>query len=222
MKYTIYQITNKINSKIYIGKHQTKDLNDEYMGSGKIICRAQQKYGIENFTKEILYVFDTELEMNLKEAEIVTEDFCLRKDTYNLCVGGQGGFSYINRMRLNLYGNNGYTDNVKDNFERGRATQKYLRDNDPEWKQNVSIKMSQALKGREGSFKDKKHSAESKQKIGASNSIAQSGSKNSQFGSFWITDSVQNKKVKSLDIIPVGWYKGRVIKKNEPFTVEIN
>ncbi len=33
--YTIYKITNIINGMIYIGKHQTKDVNDGYMGSGK-------------------------------------------------------------------------------------------------------------------------------------------------------------------------------------------
>lgn len=94
MYYTIYRTTNQINGKCYIGKHQTKDLNDGYMGSGKLIKRAIAKYGIENFSKEILHVFNTEKEMNAKEAEIVTEDFC--KNSYNLCKGGQGGFSYIN------------------------------------------------------------------------------------------------------------------------------
>lgn len=49
MKYTIYKITNKVTGKIYIGKHQTEDLNDGYMGSGKLLKRAQEKYGINSF-----------------------------------------------------------------------------------------------------------------------------------------------------------------------------
>ena len=91
MKYTIYQITNTLNGNIYIGKHQTKNPNDGYCGSGKAIKGAIKKYGKENFTKEVIYVFDNEAEMNAKERELITEDFVNRKDTYNLGVGGEGG-----------------------------------------------------------------------------------------------------------------------------------
>src|SRR3546814_9039212 len=40
--------------------------------------------------------------MNLKEAEIVTEEFISKNNTYNLCSGGKGGFSYINRNGLGV------------------------------------------------------------------------------------------------------------------------
>ena len=102
MFYTIYKIANKLDGKIYIGKHQTKDLNDGYMGSGKILKRAIDKYGLENFTKEILFQFDNESEMNAKEAELVTEEFVKENTNYNLCPGGHGGFGYINSNGLNV------------------------------------------------------------------------------------------------------------------------
>lgn len=91
MKYTIYQITNTLNGKIYIGKHQTKNINDGYFGSGVALRNAVKKYGKEHFVKEILFVFDSEKEMNAKERELITEEFVNRADTYNLGVGGEGG-----------------------------------------------------------------------------------------------------------------------------------
>lgn len=91
MRYTIYQTTNKINGKIYIGKHQTENPNDAYLGSGIALRNAIKKYGIENFEKVILFDFDTEQEMNDKERELITEEFVKRKDTYNKGVGGEGG-----------------------------------------------------------------------------------------------------------------------------------
>ena len=98
MFYCIYKITNKVNNKIYIGMHQTKNLNDGYMGSGKRLHSAYKKYGIENFEKEILHIFDNECDMRNKEKELVV----LNENSYNLCEGGKGGFGYINRNKLNL------------------------------------------------------------------------------------------------------------------------
>jgi len=71
--------------------HKTKDLNDNYMGSGLKLRNAYNKYGIENFKKEILFTLDSREEMIQKEKELVTEEFCRRHDTYNICIGGHGG-----------------------------------------------------------------------------------------------------------------------------------
>lgn len=100
--YTVYKTTNKLNGKSYVGKHITDNPNDNYLGSGSILRRAIKRYGVESFLKEVLFVFDNEQEMNDKEAEIVTESWCLSDDTYNVCDGGRGGFSHINRTGLNL------------------------------------------------------------------------------------------------------------------------
>lgn len=89
--YTIYRITNLLNGKVYIGKHQTENLNDGYMGSGKHIKSAIKKYGLENFEKEILYVLDSKESMDTIEAQLVNESFCARDDVYNIALGGCGG-----------------------------------------------------------------------------------------------------------------------------------
>jgi len=91
MKYTIYKITNKINGKVYIGKHMTKNPYDGYMGSGRAIKEALKKYGKSNFNKEVLFIFDTEKEMNDKEIELVNESFISTNKTYNKGLGGEGG-----------------------------------------------------------------------------------------------------------------------------------
>ena len=216
MFYTIYKITNKINGKIYIGKHQTKDLNDGYMGSGKHLKRSIEKYGIENFEKEILFQFDNEYDMNSKEAELVNEEFVLREDTYNICIGGQGGFGYINSVKEirdiaakkaiesqkeYLIANYGV-----DHISKTKNARKIISDRNRELHKNGRLNPP--------TFYGKTHTEESKIKISKSNSNNQNGDKNSQFGTMWITDGIENKKIKKdVDIIPEGWYKGRSNKK---------
>lgn len=122
MYYTIYRITNKINGKFYIGKHQTKDLKDGYMGSGKLIKRAIRKHGVENFSKEILFVFDNEEDMNSKEKELVV----IGEDSYNLCEGGNGGFGYINRMP-EIFSNRDTSRGYAANIEAMTSSEKNIK-----------------------------------------------------------------------------------------------
>ena len=119
--YTIYQITNKINNKIYIGVHKATDPNDNYMGSGLLIKRAIKKHGTDNFTKEILFEYDDKEDAYLKEAEIVNEDFITNSNSYNLKIGGIGGSNVhsdaskakMSRTTIEWYQNNPMSDETK-------------------------------------------------------------------------------------------------------------
>ena len=92
MLYTVYKTTNLINGKFYIGTHKTNDPNDDYMGSGTLLRRAIEKYGRDNFRKDVLFLLDNPADMFAKEAELVDEEFLSENNTYNLKLGGCGGF----------------------------------------------------------------------------------------------------------------------------------
>lgn len=216
MQYCIYQITNNINNKIYIGKHQTSDINDAYFGSGKLIKRAVAKYGLENFSKEILFVFDTEEKMNAKEAELVTEEFCNQKDNYNLCVGGKGGFSYINRKGLNRANFKSVILTPDDIQKRSASVQRWYAD--PTNKAAIGSAKNKMVETRlkRGYYSTeykkslhRKHTEETKRKLSEKAKINSAGNKNSQYGSMWITDGRINKKIKQNAEIPEKFYKGR-------------
>lgn len=61
----------------------------------------------------------------------------------------------------------------------------------------------------------RKHSLETKEKIGKKNSIKQRGKKNSQYGTCWINNNKENKKIKKEELedwLNIGWEKGRKMK----------
>jgi hypothetical protein len=95
----VYKTTNLVNGKIYIGVHGTDDLEDGYLGTGRIIKKAIKKYGKENFKREILFNFDNPDEAYKKEKELVTEKFVKNPNTYNLFMGGLGGRKFTEDQR---------------------------------------------------------------------------------------------------------------------------
>lgn len=214
MFYTIYQITHTATGRHYIGKHQTENLNDDYMGSGKILRRAIKKHGITAFTKSILHVYNTEEEMNAKERELVTEDFCRRKDTYNICEGGKGGFGYINRNE---------PLRVRKNRKARMTTNKILAKRyGASWNRIISRRggleryhkhgVSQKwLDAGRTSFLGRQHTSETKEKMSRmrkTNPLI--GQKNGRYGTMWITNGVDNQVIRHNLPIPDGWRKGRV------------
>lgn len=206
----IYKITNTINDKIYIGAHKTNNLNDNYTGSGKILKFAKEKYGIENFKKEYLAIFDNAEDMFNMEAQIVNEDFVKDDNTYNLKVGGIGG-SEKGIKRSYEFKNN--ISKFQKNY------QKRLLIENPEFVKFRQDRMYEGLKkyyenGGQNGFVGKSHSEETKKKMSKSQQGKQRGNKNSQFGSMWIhnLELKQSKKISKDEPIPSGWLKGRKIK----------
>lgn len=102
-----YKITNVINNRYYYGVHSTNNLDDGYMGSGKILHLAYEKYGVENFKKEILKFFDTADDMFAYEMEIVNDVLLDDELCYNIQKGGK---------TFNLSGYVIVTNNGKDYF----------------------------------------------------------------------------------------------------------
>lgn len=93
--FTVYKVVNLVNGKYYIGVHRSDDYNDDYMGSGPLIKKAIEKYGKENFKKDVLFTFDNEEDAYSKERDLL-EDIWENSDCYNLNEGGKGSWSYIN------------------------------------------------------------------------------------------------------------------------------
>lgn len=208
MFYTVYKITNILNQKIYIGVHKTADLDDGYMGSGTLLRRAQEKYGLENFQKEILACFDNPESMFEMESQLVNEDFVARPDTYNMSKGGSGGNKIVGEHPLH---SKPHLDSMNTlHHKRMKA--------DSEYREKVSKKISSGLTGKSKrssyGFAGKTHSTETCNKIAEAAKL-RTGSKNGSFGTCWITNGSENKKIKKEDLqtwIEAGWRKGMIVK----------
>jgi hypothetical protein len=117
MYYDLYRTTNLINNKIYIGKHKTNNLDDGYMGSGKILKQAIKKYGVENFKKEIIEFYNSDEEVFLAESELVNKQFVKDENTYNLSLGGPGGYPVdcnINKVAVKDKNGSMFQVNIND------------------------------------------------------------------------------------------------------------
>lgn len=100
----IYKTTNQVNGKIYIGQHSTNNLNDNYIGSGKLITKAIKKYGASNFKFQILQFASSYEELDQLEVTLISELATLDESIgYNLHRGGLGGNVYkkVNQYQLN-------------------------------------------------------------------------------------------------------------------------
>jgi len=219
MFYYLYQITNNVNGKIYVGVHKTKSLDDGYMGSGKIINRAIKKYGIDNFEKDILEFFENQELMYAREKEIVTEELLQEKHVYNLRRGGLGGWDYINKhrtieQRIEIGLKGGFANKHKWSETLKNEVSKVLSEtckktSDDLWKYRFDEMNSYRKKAFEASLS---YDSISRRKETLKQRCHQQGDKNSQYGTCWIIKDGKSKKILKEELnefLKSGWNKGR-------------
>lgn len=206
----IYKTTNIITGKFYIGMHSTFDIDDDYLGSGKYLWRSIKKYGKENHKKVILEFCKDRIELKKREKEIVNEDMIHDKMCMNLTIGGEGGFSI---------------EQQRENNRRSQLSQKILRETNPVWVKNRCNKISKNIKKQFDNgirerkifcdWTGRKHKKESIEKMKLSAKGKHIGKLNSQYGTCWIHNNKENKKIDKNELnvwIKNGWIKGRKMK----------
>lgn len=197
----IYKTTNLKNDKFYVGMHSTNDLNDGYLGSGTRLRRSIRRNGKESFKIEYLEFFDNREDLINRERELVNEDLLKDPMCINLKPGGTGGLvDEMHGINLKKGASKWSTAQWKNETYRNKITE-VLRNN--------IIESHRLGKINYDTFTGKTHSEETKRKIGEVNSLKQKGESNSQFGTCWITNGTENKKIKKTDKLPKGWSLGR-------------
>lgn len=95
----IYLIINKVNGKTYVGQRKSSKewYEDKYMGSGKLLKKAKQKYGIENFEKFLIQHCYSREEADKAERFWIAEYRRRGKAEYNIAGGGHGGVAFKGR-----------------------------------------------------------------------------------------------------------------------------
>lgn len=208
MYFYVYQITNLVNGKIYVGKHKSAKAPHEngYYGSGKQITAAIEKYGIDCFKKEVLHLCSSLDEMSLLEAEIVTEEFVKRTDTYNMHKGGPGGWDHYNG-----------TEKHRQNSSKGGITSGTRASNpfnNPEWQKKFNSMNNPEIVKSIGA-RSNTPEAMAKKRATWEQTGRGKGNKNSQYGTCWVTHSeLGNKKIGKSDLdkfLALGYTKGRKI-----------
>ena len=102
----VYVTTNLINGKQYVGDHSTQNVNDTYFGSGRIFLKALKKYGKENFTREILKIYNTRLEAYIAQEYYINLYNTLYPLGYNISPKGghevKGSVSEFTKEKISL------------------------------------------------------------------------------------------------------------------------
>jgi len=187
----LYKTTCLITNKFYYGMHSTSNLEDGYFGSGKRLWLSINKHSRSNHTIEKLKFFDSRNELIRGEIELITDELLKDPMCMNIASGGDGG-----------------TRATEEQLQRGGyssgSIHKLKISNDLNYKNQHLERFHKHCMSKSPSkptgFLGRTHSKETKKKMSDSKKITQAAERNSQFGSIWIHNNIENKKIKKIDL----------------------
>lgn len=202
----IYETTNLINGKTYIGQHKVVSKKyDYYLGSGNIIRKAIKKYGKENFVRKDLYKVTTRQLADFLEIKTISERRAIGKAEYNLAVGGYGfhrkyepwnkGKRLSNELKQKL------SEAAKNRDPKTRRGNH--KAHTEEWKKEQSLRSIEMWKSLDKAAISKKHSEYCR-----NNGITPP----SQKGKKWFNDGKCNIRAETC---PKGFRPGQIRKNHE-------
>lgn len=218
----IYLIVNNINGHTYVGKRafpkKRNFKNDGYMGSGILIRKAQEKYGLDNFEKFLICYTESEEDACEKEKFWIAHYKALGKAEYNIQNGGQGDGSYRKgKSYEDLFGSDRAEElkNKLSNSHKGqKAWNKGTKGEVAAWNkgletpEEVKEKQSQAKKERPVRYwKNKTFSEEHRRKLSEARK-GKSPANKGVIGKHWYTNGIEDKQYFPEEV-PEGWKKGR-------------
>ena len=149
--FVLYKTTNLVNGKTYIGIHKTNNLEDGYLGSGFALTEAVEKYGKDNFKREILEFCSSYDELLELEKLYVDIDWVRDKSNYNLKTGGQSAGILSDESKKKI------SESLLEGYKSGRIVikkyTKYPLSEDLKDKISTSLKLL---------YKDKEHNRKGK------------------------------------------------------------
>lgn len=209
----IYKTTCQVTARFYIGMHSTSNLEDGYLGSGKVLWHSRRKHGDAAHIKEVIEYLPSRAALVLREKALVNSELLADPLNMNLKYGGAGGFDHIN-----LPGDWRGFGNLKSSDVQAKIrAKKAIRMLEPEYHQKVCENISKGLKRIVGfaPFAGRKHRPETLDKMSKSHLGKQDGEKNSQFGTCWINKDGTPMKIRKSELemyLQQGFKKGRKIK----------
>jgi hypothetical protein len=217
----IYKTTCQVTGRYYIGMHSTDDLEDGYKGSGKRLWYSIKKYGLDKHICTVLEFLTNREELRIRERELVDEDLLNDSQCMNLKIGGEGGWPNLSaeiRTKAGLAGGFAKLNELSDDSKRKIALGKLLGN-----KMSSERLSNLWLSDRENQLNllltrtgihAHNENARVKRKETQLRIKFQQGENNSQYGSRWMNDGVNPKRVtkeKIEEYISNGWKFGRKV-----------